>query len=277
MARAAKPANGETKRVILVTSEKGGVGKTLWTSSFLTLAREEGVKVAAFDADGSVGGLARLCAIKDANGDPVEGQDPTEGVAFYEGRKSRKALELLTSAEHGYPLILHDLAGGYLTTMMDMIDAGSGLEGFVENFASFGYRVTFVHMISSDLAATSSVNNYLKFAGATADHVAVVNEHFGEVEEDFPFWNGFTDNKGEFRYGKTKPKLLGLEGGNGVQIKMPSIDKVTAVKLSAVNLTPAKADEDESLHGYEKMRARQFVRKFAASIEPARHLLGLPA
>ncbi|WP_193227876.1 nucleotide-binding protein [Aureimonas psammosilenae] len=263
------------KRVLLVTSEKGGVGKTLWTSSFLTLTRNEGVKIAAFDADGSVGGLARLCATKDADGEVSEQQDPLVGVGFYAGRSDRDSLRLMTSAEEEYPLVLHDLAGGFLTQLMKMVDGGKGLEGFLETFAEQGYRVTFVHMISSDIAAASSVANYLKATGSNADHVCVVNEHFGELEADFPFWYGFTDEQGEAMGGKTRAGLLGREGA--VEIKMPALDRVTSVKLSAFGFPPARADESKSLHGYEKMRARKFAQKFAASIAPARALLGLPA
>ncbi|MGV7034928.1 nucleotide-binding protein [Methylobacterium symbioticum] len=86
MAKASKvDGNGGTasKRAVFVTSEKGGVGKSVTARALIDQLRTEGVRVAAYDADGSVGGLVRVLGIRDAHGNLVRDQDPVTGVDYY--------------------------------------------------------------------------------------------------------------------------------------------------------------------------------------------------
>ena len=63
---AALPA--AVKRVALVANEKGGVGKSVFTRTLVDHLRTSGKRVAAYDADGSVGATARVLGSRDASG-----------------------------------------------------------------------------------------------------------------------------------------------------------------------------------------------------------------
>ncbi|WP_245257255.1 P-loop NTPase [Methylocystis rosea] len=63
---AALPA--AVKRVALVANEKGGVGKSVFTRTLVDHLRTTGKRVAAYDADGSVGATARVLGSRDASG-----------------------------------------------------------------------------------------------------------------------------------------------------------------------------------------------------------------
>lgn len=268
-----KQANGQ-KRAVLVASEKGGVGKSGWVGSLVSIARQDGDALAAFDSDGSVGGLVRICGTKDEAGNIVPDQDPMVGVGYYSGRDDRDGHRLVTSGEAGYPVMIHDLAGGLLDDMTKIVDGGKGLEDFVATFADNGYRITFVHMLSNTIAAAQSVGRYLDYVGDGADHVAVLNRHFGEYDADFPFWVGFTDPEGIERGGKARKRFLEL---GGIEIEMPAMPRATYAKLDALNLPATDASTSKGLNSVEKTHARKFVRDFKAAIEPARDLLGFNA
>ena len=58
MARAQQtrtPVAPQRKRVVLITSEKGGVGKSVTARTLVEHLRLGGTRVAAYDADGGVG------------------------------------------------------------------------------------------------------------------------------------------------------------------------------------------------------------------------------
>lgn len=85
----------KTKRLVLVVSGKGGVGKTTFSRLMTDVYRERNTKAAIFDADGQIGGLVRV--YHDA------------GVAFYDLRQDAERVTLLNSIASDADVILHDL------------------------------------------------------------------------------------------------------------------------------------------------------------------------
>ena len=203
------------KRVALIASEKGGVGKSVFTRTLVDWLRGRNQRVAAYDADGSIGATVRVLGLRSANGTLVLDQDPSVGVGFYQGRAEGERNKLLDAIASKEALYVHDLAGGLLTDVMKIVDDGSNLNGLLDAFESHGYRLSIFHLISPDVGSAQSVNRWLEVTGARADHIAVVNRKHGTPPADFPFWYGFKDAKGKEKGGKARSKLL--ESG-GVEI-----------------------------------------------------------
>jgi Mrp family chromosome partitioning ATPase len=63
-------------RVALVANEKGGVGKSVFTRTLVDHLRANGTRVAAYDADGSVGATVRVLGSRDLNGSIERAQNP---------------------------------------------------------------------------------------------------------------------------------------------------------------------------------------------------------
>ncbi|MBL0406927.1 hypothetical protein JKG68_23585 [Microvirga aerilata] len=273
MTKAAKALQASaSKRAILIANEKGGVGKTAWAISFVDIMRQDGVPVAAYDADGGVGGLGRLLGTRSEAGDRTAQQDPLVGVGFYNGRSERERDMLVNSIDEGHPLMVHDLAGGLLTDLTRILDAEKNLDEFLATFEDNGYRLTFVHVISNVIAASQSVGRYLKLVGDRADHVAVINRNFGKMNDDFPFWYGFVDPQGKEIGGKTRSEFLAL---GGVEIEFPALPAGTWAKLDALAIPFTQARGHTSLTLVERGQVQKFMREFRQSLEPARSVLGL--
>ncbi|MGH1575536.1 hypothetical protein ACRAWG_39115 (plasmid) [Methylobacterium sp. P31] len=147
--QARKETAPQRKRLVLVTSEKGGVGKSVTARTFVEYLREGGTRVAAYDADGSVGGLVRVLGTRDGAGEVLDEQDPAIGVGYYNIRDAAESHTLLNCLGTQEPLIVHDLAGGSLADLTRITDMGEGLDDLLVAVDENGYRLTVLHLISS--------------------------------------------------------------------------------------------------------------------------------
>lgn len=261
------------KRVVLITSEKGGVGKSVTARTLVEILRNQGTRVAAYDADGGVGALLRVLGTKGETGDPIEEQDPTVGVGYYNIRADDERPILLNCVASGEPLIVHDLAGGNLADLARISDMGEGLDDLLSAFAGQGYRPIVLHLISSEMAATQSVLRWFELAGDRVDHVAVRNTRWGKTEADFPFWHGYVDGSGESRGGKVRRRML--EEFGGLEISLPALPAGTFAKIDADALPFGIAAEAPRLTIAERSHVARYLREATAAIEPLRPLLGL--
>jgi hypothetical protein len=265
-------ANRNLKRVVLIASEKGGVGKSVKARALIDHLRSEGVKLAAYDADGSVGALVRVLGTRTGDGRLAPQQDPVKGVGYYNVRADGERNTLLDAIASGDEIIVHDLAGGSLADLTRVVDGGEGLGGLLAAFGEHGYRLTIVHVISPEIGSAQSVARWIDLVGDHVDHIVVRNSRWGRSEADFPFWYGFTDGQGVSKGGKTREKLHAL---GGLEIDLPALPAGTYAKTDAENMAFSAAAANVALTITERAHIAKFRRDYAAAIEPARHLLGL--
>jgi hypothetical protein len=185
------------RRLVLVASEKGGVGKSVFTRTLIDFLRSNGSRIAAYDADGGIGATLRVLGLRDATGDLVDDQCAIEGVGYYQGRVEGERNMVLDCMASREALCVHDLAGGLLGDLTRIIDEGASLDGFMAAIEAEGYRLTIVHVISPDVGSAQSVGRWLDLTEEHADQIAVVNLKHGKPPADFPFWYGFVDAHGE--------------------------------------------------------------------------------
>jgi hypothetical protein len=256
------------KRIIMIASQKGGVGKSWYCLSYVDFLRSSGVSLAAYDADGSVGSLMRVLGTRDDTGKLLVDQDPLAGIGYYDIRTAERNL-LLDSISRGDKNIVHDLAGGTLRDIMTVVDAGEGVAGLLDAYDEYNYRVTIIHVLSPTAAAVQSIGQYLEVFGDRVDHVAVQNRFWGNK---FPFWTGFVDGAGLHRGGKTREAFRSM---GGIEIDLPALANETFAKMDAENLSPVNAVRNSYLTLTERSQVAKFRRDFSAAIEPARAVLGV--
>ncbi|MCY1640693.1 nucleotide-binding protein [Methylorubrum sp. SL192] len=276
MARAQQtrtPAASRQKRVVLITSEKGGVGKSVTARTLIEHLRAGGTRVAAYDADGGVGALLRVLGSRNPDGELLAEQDPAAGVGYYNIRADDERPTLLNCVASGEPLIVHDLAGGNLADLARISDMGEGLDDLLAAFTGQGYRLIVLHLISAEVAATQSVARWLELAGDRADHVAIRNTRWGKSTSDFPFWHGYVDGRGESHGGKVRRRLLDELGG--LEISLPALPPGTFAKIDADALPFRVAADAPRLTIAERSHVARYLRESAVAFEPLRPLLGL--
>lgn len=251
------------RRVVHVTSGKGGVGKSMTSVAMIDHMRNVLKRpLAVYDADGLVGGVARIFCTRDEAGAPLEKQDPLTGVGFYNIRSSERSM-LVDCLALGTDLILHDLAGGSLAdvcrVMGDDVNMATSVDKLLASYDRRGYRLTLVHVLSPDQAATGSISQHLKLFGSRADHVVVRNLFWGQ---DFPFWSGFLDSRGAQRGGNTRRQFQEL---GGLEADLPPLQTVTAAKISSENLPPSRGQDATILSISEQDHCYNYLREVAGT------------
>ncbi len=265
------------KRVIITLSQKGGVGKTIFSANLVALLRSRNICVSAYDGDGAVGGLRRLLG----EGDAAVG---CEGYNILDPKERRI---LLDSFESNKGVVLHDLPGGALDALcLAGGDAGklrSG-EGVLAAADDLGMALTIVHFVSSYAETVQSVADALEVLPLDrCSHVAILPELYGLDQEDFPFWYGF--KVGDERHGgATRTRFL---AGGGVEVIYPYCRNAFLAKMSAVRATypygvsSSQAYRDRESNGLkllsygETAQVATFATRFAKEIEKQGCLLGL--
>lgn len=254
------------KNIVLVTGQKGGVAKTLTSALLLGRMRAPGTcTVAAYDADGSIGGLQRHMGTRGADGKLLAQQDPHSGVVAYNIHAAQERDMLLNSLEVGSDIVMHDLAGGSLDDLLATVDGSSGrLDNLMETIADCGYATTLVHMITTDAASWHSLATWLDNAeGHDVCHIAVVNRHFGG-EAAFAGW----------QVSRTRQRLI---DAGGLEIELPAFPVPVLDKIKAARVPFEMAAVSGPLTITERANYRRCKRLFDTEIAPVLASLGLPA
>ena len=261
------------KRIIHISNLKGGVGKTVFAKALVEYLRTKPeLSVAAYDADGGVGGLLAALGAKDDDGFPSEDQDPLVGVGFFDIRSQSERGMMLNCLDSGADIIVIDTAGGSLSDLRKITDNGEGTDELTRCYEQEGYRLTIAHVISNLLPATKSVGFYLDAFGDRADHIVVLNCAFGKPKSksDFPFWYGYTDADG-YKFGGSIRNSF-LEHG-GIEIELPSIPSSTFAKVEGMDISYYSAQMCISLQIAERMHIQRFRSEFSRQCSSASKLL----
>ncbi len=264
------------------------MGKTAFARSLLSHLRHDlGLAVAAYDGDGSVGGLVKAFGTKAGDGTIAENQDPANACGFYDIRSDRERDLLLNSLDHGAEIVLHDLAGGSLASLTEIVDNGQPSLGRLCRAADeMGYRPVFVHVISNIEEALYSVGDYLDATAANrqpgpssemlADHVIVQNLFFGDPD-DFIWLHGheFTakDGSKSQRGGRIKSAILEPLGYPIVSFPRVPGGAFALAEFERVPL--AQLNEVTRLRIAERMRLKAYLEQFADEVAPLRDFLKL--
>jgi hypothetical protein len=258
------------KKLILVSGQKGGVGKSTFSRMLLDSLRWRGRSVAAFDGDGAVGHLLQYYGSKSK--DVLEfDQNPLVGVKGYDLRDRRSREILMESLHSDASVLLHDLPAGALCSIEEAVDVtGQSAMALVDAARQMGFSTTVVIVINTDQASARAVLNTIDSFGAKAKYVIVKNLN-GCTLEDFIVYDGF-DNAMGSRIGGDA--ALAARNAKAVELVMPEIYRTTAVKIDLWSLRFRDAVEDQRLHIQDKTRIGQWMRLMDAQIDKAGKALG---
>jgi hypothetical protein len=175
------------KRIILVTSQTGGVGKSTTSCAIVDVARSIGVITAAYDTDtrkGRVGKLLKRYGERDANGVLLSNQNPTTGVGYFDARDPKAREQLIGLIDDKAELVVVDLPGGSLTDLADVVPGGLG--GLTKMYGEYGWEPIIVIVVTPVKICAEEVVEVLprltgcgakivvaKNFGATGEHVAL--------------------------------------------------------------------------------------------------------
>jgi hypothetical protein len=259
------------KRLILVSGQKGGVGKSTFCRILLDSLRRRGVTVAAFDGDGAIGHLLQYYGTR-TNGVPDRTQSPLVGVGQYDLRDRRSREGLLESLHTDASVLLHDLPAGALGSIEEAVDvSGESAMALVEAARQMGFATTVVIVINTDQASARAVVHTLRSFGERARYVVVKNLN-GCTRDDFIVYDGFEHALGEQTGGEARQAA---RAAKALELVMPEIYRTTAVKIDLWSLRFQDAARDQRMHIQDKLRITQWMRLMDQQIERAGRRLGV--
>lgn len=236
----------QTGRIVIITGDKGGVGKSTFARGLLHLYINKQLKYLAYDSDHRNAQLYRH----------YDSAQP--GVKLLDIFTRGGADDLLIDLEKELPpLVLVDLP------------AQSGL--FFENFEKdlgvfdavkgLGYRVTMVSVLSRVKDSVNILRILHKYCGDRVDYVVVKNLFHGEADKFERYDNS-----------DTRTTLL-VDGA--VEIKMPDLFFKPYDYIDEKNLTFSEVLEDKQANIVIKSRVSAWLKEFEQSVLNANELLGI--
>ncbi len=222
------------KKVVLIFSHKGGVGKSTFARAFLAVARRGGVQVLAYDGDAKVAQLAAHEGLRNASGeyDALKNEeDPFEGVLKVDVRARNEQVRIAEALDFGARNILMDFPGGSIDDIKGVF--GSVLR-FKQEIGREGYELVVVYAINQLLASAASIPELIDIWGATgAEDEApvtfmVVKSASSESSVGEPFI--FFDGEQAARAGNPARRLEAIDG---IVFDMPRLQDDTYALIDA--------------------------------------------
>lgn len=235
------------KRMILVTGNKGGTGKSTFSRGLLDVYTHLGLSCHAYDSDTQNPQLFRH-------------YDKSIGV-------SRIDIALRGGAD----VLLDDLEQSKAAVVLVDLPAGSGnsFEHYerdvqlISSASELGYRLTVVSVLSRVKDSVNALRLLMEFCGDRVDYIAVKNLHFGEA-----------DKFKRFDQSKAKVQFLTL---GGVEIAMPDLFDDTYDVIDEKDLTFRYAVGEQSpLSRANRSRMHQWLKTMEMESRKAGRYLGIP-
>jgi hypothetical protein len=220
---------GKVKRLIVIASAKGGMGKSFLARGFTDAARRAGRRVSAWDLDGATGSFALLYADR----------DPEVGVACEDMRDSQGKLPSFDAIfSDTADDVVYDVPGGKLDELVACVPGGE--KGLLKAAASAGREVVIPSLIGVTRDQVASAQDAVERFGDRVHHVVVKNLFFGQQSE-FVVFDGFTDEEtGEKQFGRTAEMCASV----GAEVVFfPKLDPATSAVLDLNAMSFAKASE----------------------------------
>lgn len=245
------------KRLVIVTSNKGGAGKTTFTRGYADYLRRDKTATAFLsDADGQVGQLLQFYGSRIAGSDDDidPEQNGTVGVHYFNIKETRERDAIFDGLESGATRIVIDMPGGSFDLIRD-IDRETD---FFETVQRSGYAVTIVDVITPMLASVKTVTSMIETFGDIEGvaFVVVKNEFFGPTNDDWHIYNG----------SNAKTTLMAR---GGLEVLMPAMRMATFAAIDQHSLTFTAAVTSPRLGTANKSVVSGWLRKCEGEIEKA--------
>lgn len=210
------------KRVILLASQKGGVGKSTTARAIIDLTRRSGRRVSAWDLDRGTGSLALVYPVGDAEA----------GCVCEDVRETRSPGAWLDAIHSDADDVVLDVPGGALGDLLRFCPGDA--QSLVDYVTKAGREFVIVSVIGTRRDSMTTAQDAVEAFGAPSHHVVVKNGYFGE-EADFVVYDGYDDPvTGERLYGKTADQV---RDAGGEVVFLPKLDAISMDLLDRHDMT----------------------------------------
>lgn len=261
------------KKLIMMWSNKGGVGKSTFASMLAYTLRKKGKQVAVYDGDLRNASTFVTLSKFDANGNLVEKSDAMKNCELYDLRSDDEVAgiqgrgALINSLADGPEIVIHDLPGNAMKDISNILGENKPLSHFAKTVSKrYGYEIILVHVIDTRSEGAISVEEAITAFGDdnNVKHVVVLNKKETSNLRNFSFWFGFKDATGN-EHGGTARKMLADKGG--MEIEFDSLTVVARDKISLFRLNYEDVYNSRLLMATEREQFATFEDSFEENTE----------
>lgn len=252
------------KRLVIVTGDKGGVGKSTFARGLVQTYLDKGQRFLGFDADSSNSQLSRFYG-QHCHIEPLDIFKTGNIDQFFDEMKNKANPKVEGDGQIPQPesLFLLELPPQSRRILRKFVQQMNFLETAEK---SYNIRVTMVVVISRVIDSINQLIDLYSFCGNQVDYIVVKNLFFGEADE-------FTRYEKSPEVQKIK-KQLDEEKIPFSDIRMPELIERSYDYLDENSMTFRQGMEQIDLPSV-KGRVTSWLRTFKSEIEPVKELLGL--
>lgn len=239
------------KRFVMVLTDKGGTGKTLFSRVVADRLLRDGVDTLLVDGDGEIGGLYQFYK--------------SEGVKTVRFTGSEKDRDLMMGMiDHDKDVVLVDMPAASLKALKKFDED----VGFFAELKRAGYKPTLINVLSPFKSATRTVKEMTELAGSDADYAVVINHGLGD-EDDYFLWYGDAEHPA------SSGRNAMAEHG-GIEIVLPKLQTGVLVAIDFENMQfRASVGENSRLSRVHRSRLVRWMDESDSQLNKIGHFLGL--
>lgn len=252
------------KRLVIVTGDKGGVGKSTFARGLVQTYLDKGQRFIGFDADSSNSQLLRFYG-QHCHIEPIDIFKTGNIDQFFDEMKTKANPKVGRDGEIIQPesLFLLELPPQSRRILRKFIEEMTFLETAEKHY---NIRVTMVVVISRVIDSINQLIDLHSFCGNQVDYIVVKNLFFGEPDE-------FTRYENSPEVEKIKGQLKSQKSPF-FDIKMPELIERSYDYLDENSMTFRQGMEQTDLPSV-KGRVTSWLRTFKEEIEAVKESLGL--
>lgn len=252
------------KRLVIVTGDKGGVGKSTFARGLVQTYLDKGQRFLGFDADSSNSQLLRFYG-QHCHIEPLDIFKTGNIDQFFDEMKKKANPQVGGDGQSRQPesLFLLEFPPQSRRILRKFIEEMNFLETAEKHY---NIRVTMVVVISRVIDSINQLIDLYSFCGNQVDYIVVKNLFFGESDE-------FTRYEKSPEVQKIK-KQLEEQKSLFSDIRMPELIERSYDYLDENSMTFRQGMEQIDLPSV-KGRVTSWLRTFKSEIEPVKELLGL--